>query len=65
MSDILAAMEWPHPVDYNKENQVDTDVLMVGGGIAGCHAAINAANRDHILMAFPHRSPMRSSSLVP
>jgi succinate dehydrogenase/fumarate reductase flavoprotein subunit len=37
--------EWPYPVDYGKENEIITDVLIVGGGIAGCHAAINAAKR--------------------
>ncbi len=36
---------WPYPVDYGKENEISTDVLIVGGGIAGCHAAINAAKR--------------------
>jgi succinate dehydrogenase/fumarate reductase flavoprotein subunit len=35
--------EWPYPVAYGKENEVSADVLVVGGGIAGCHAAINAA----------------------
>ena len=37
--------EWPYPVNYGKENKVDTDVLVLGGGLAGCHAAINAAKR--------------------
>ena len=35
--------EWPYPVRYGKENDIDTDVLILGGGIAGCHAAINVA----------------------
>jgi len=29
-------MEWPYPVDYGKENEAGADVLVVGGGIAGC-----------------------------
>ena len=36
-------MEWPYTVNYGKENEVGADVLILGGGIAGCHAAINAA----------------------
>jgi succinate dehydrogenase/fumarate reductase flavoprotein subunit len=36
---------WPYPVAYGKENEFSTDVLIIGGGIAGCHAAINAAKR--------------------
>ena len=36
---------WPYPVRYGEENRLDTDVLVLGGGIAGCHAAINARRR--------------------
>lgn len=39
------AHPWPYPVDYGKEHVHTCDVLVVGGGIAGCHAAINAARR--------------------
>ncbi len=35
--------KWPYPVDYGKENIVSADVLVLGGGIAGCHAAISAS----------------------
>ena len=35
--------KWPYPVNYGKENEISTEVLIVGGGIAGCHAAISAA----------------------
>lgn len=34
--------EWPYPVRYGEERVIKTDVLVLGGGIAGCHAAINA-----------------------
>lgn len=37
--------EWSYPIRYDVENQVTTDVLVLGGGIAGCHAAINAARK--------------------
>lgn len=33
---------WPYPIRYGTENVLATDVLVLGGGIAGCHAAINA-----------------------
>jgi succinate dehydrogenase/fumarate reductase flavoprotein subunit len=38
-----AAPSWPYDVDYEKEFEIDTDVLVIGGGIAGCWAAISAA----------------------
>ena len=35
--------EWPYPIKYDEVNEISADVLIIGGGIAGCHAAINAA----------------------
>lgn len=37
--------EWPYPVNYGKTNEVVTDVLVIGGGVAGCRAAISAARK--------------------
>jgi succinate dehydrogenase/fumarate reductase flavoprotein subunit len=36
---------WPYPILYGKVNEVSCDVLVLGGGIAGSHAAINAARK--------------------
>ncbi|MBE3134182.1 MAG: FAD-dependent oxidoreductase, partial [Acidobacteria bacterium] len=33
---------WPYPIRYGAETALATDVLVLGGGIAGCHAAITA-----------------------
>jgi succinate dehydrogenase/fumarate reductase flavoprotein subunit len=35
--------EWPYPVNYEGINEVAGDVLVIGGGVAGLQAAINAA----------------------
>ena len=47
MGDIQSytGMEWPYKVDYDKTTEVKTDVLIVGGGIAGTFAAIAAAKK--------------------
>jgi succinate dehydrogenase/fumarate reductase flavoprotein subunit len=37
------APDWPYPIRYGRERTVETDILVVGGGIAGCWAAISAA----------------------
>ena len=38
------APEWPYPIRYDQEQEVDIDVLVLGGGYtAGCWAAIAAA----------------------
>lgn len=39
------SIEWPYQVNYGKENHINADVLVIGGGIAGCHAAIVAARK--------------------
>jgi len=37
--------EWPYPIKYANEQVIETDVLVLGGGIAGCWAAIAAARK--------------------
>lgn len=54
--------EWPYPVNYGKENEVSTDVLVIGGGIAGCHAAINAAKRGVKVAIIEKAATVRSGS---
>jgi succinate dehydrogenase/fumarate reductase flavoprotein subunit len=39
------APDWPYAVRYDQEQKIDTDVLVLGGGIAGCWAAISAARQ--------------------
>lgn len=41
----MEKIKWPYPINYEKENKIYTDVLVIGGGIAGCHAAISAAKK--------------------
>ena len=37
--------EWPYPIKYGVENQVAADVLVLGGGVAGSHAALTLARK--------------------
>jgi succinate dehydrogenase/fumarate reductase flavoprotein subunit len=41
----IKEMEWPYPLRWGKEATVETDVLILGGGVAGCWAAIAAAKK--------------------
>lgn len=34
---------WPYPLEWEQEETIEADVLVLGGGIAGCMAAIAAA----------------------
>ncbi|MBW1913183.1 MAG: FAD-dependent oxidoreductase, partial [Deltaproteobacteria bacterium] len=53
---------WPYPVDYGKETEVDSDVLVLGGGLAGCHAAINAARTGAKVVIVDKGAVIRSGS---
>jgi succinate dehydrogenase/fumarate reductase flavoprotein subunit len=37
--------EWPYPLEYDQEEIITADLLVLGGGVAGCMAAISAARR--------------------
>jgi len=39
------SVKWPYPIAYGKETVADVDVVVVGGGNAGCWAAISAARK--------------------
>jgi len=57
-----SALEWPYPVRYGQEKEVNTDVLILGGGIAGCHAAISAAKRGATVAVVEKGAVIRSGS---
>ena len=52
--------EWPYPVNYDKENEVSTDVLVLSGELAGCHAAKMRAKVVVVDKASIRRSLMNS-----
>jgi succinate dehydrogenase/fumarate reductase flavoprotein subunit len=39
------APDWPYPIRFDQEQEIEADVLVIGGGIAGCWAAISAARQ--------------------
>jgi succinate dehydrogenase/fumarate reductase flavoprotein subunit len=54
--------EWPYPIRYGEENEVTSDVLVLGGGVAGFHAAINAAKRGAKVVVVDKGPSRRSGS---
>jgi ribulose 1,5-bisphosphate synthetase/thiazole synthase len=61
-SNLNKGVEWPYPVNYGRENEVDADVLILGGGVAGSHAAINAAKRGAKVVVVDKGAVIRSGS---
>jgi len=54
--------EWPYPIRYGEENEITADVLILGGGIAGSHAAINAARKGVKVVVVEKGMAKRSGS---
>jgi len=54
--------EWPYPIRYGKETEVSGDVLVLGGGIAGCWAAISAARMGAKVVLVEKGATIKSGS---
>ncbi len=52
--------DWPYPIRFGKEQEIEVDVLVVGGGIAGCWAAIAAA-REGLNVAIIEKGDVQRS----
>jgi succinate dehydrogenase/fumarate reductase flavoprotein subunit len=53
-------LDWPYPIAYGKETEVECDVLVVGGGVSGCWAAIGAARKGAKVVLVEKGNPIRS-----
>lgn len=51
---------WPYEVKYGQEHHIEADVLVLGGGLAGCYAAIAAA-RKGLKVALVDKSHIKHS----
>ena len=49
--------KWPFPVKYDEENRIETDVLVIGAGIAGSMAGLMAARRG-VKVAVVDKAPI-------
>ena len=53
---------WPYPVRFEEEQEIEADVLVVGGGIAGCWAAISAARTGAKVVLLEKGDTVRSGA---
>ncbi len=56
------SIEWPYPIEYDKEETIKSDVLILGGGIAGCWAAISAARKGLQVVIVEKGATIRSGA---
>lgn len=52
--------EWPFPIKYDVENRIETDVLVIGAGVAGSMAGVMAARRG-VKVAVIDKAPIEIS----
>ena len=57
-----AVLEWPYLIRYHVGNEVSADILILGGGIAGCWAAISAARKGAKAVIVEKGATIRSGS---
>lgn len=58
----MSDYRWPYPNEMDQEEQVCSDVLVLGGGIAGCYAAIAAARRGKSVVLVEKGATQRSGA---
>lgn len=56
------APKWPYPIRYEEQQEVEADVCIVGGGIAGCWAAISAARTGAKVVLLEKGDTVRSGA---
>ncbi len=54
--------EWPYPDEFGETETVEADVLVLGGGLAGCFAAIAAAQRGQKVVLVEKGATERSGA---
>ena len=55
-------MKWPYPAELNQVTRLQADVIVLGGGIAGCMAAISAAKRGQSVILVEKGATKRSGA---
>ena len=58
----MFSIKWPYPNECDREDRYTTDVLVIGGGIAGCMAAISAAATGASVILLEKGATVRSGA---
>lgn len=58
----MQSSDWPYMLEWNEEECIEADVLVLGGGIAGCMAAIAAARQGQKVVLVEKGATKRSGA---
>ena len=59
---LMNLYKWPYKNEFGKEEIVTSEILVLGGGLAGCYAAIAAARRGKSVVLVEKGATKRSGS---
>lgn len=59
---MIGEFPWPYPNEMDQEERAQADVLVLGGGIAGCFAAIAAARKGKSVILVEKGAVIRSGA---
>lgn len=58
----MSLHKWPYANEIGREEHLECDVLVLGGGLAGCYAAIAAARKGQKVILMEKGATKRSGS---
>ncbi len=58
----MTELAWPYPNEMDREERLSADVLVLGGGMAGCYAAIAAARKGRSVILVEKGATVRSGA---
>lgn len=56
------SVRWPYPIEFDKVDRIDTDVVVLGGGAAGCMAGSGAAEAGARVVVMEKASTIASGA---
>ena len=59
---MIKERKWPYKNEMNEEERVSSDVLVLGGGMAGCYAARAAAREGQSVVLVEKGATIRSGA---
>lgn len=58
----MAEYNWPSPDEFGETETIDAEILVLGGGLAGCFAAIAVARKGEKVVLVEKGATKRSRS---
>ena len=58
----MFSIKWPYPIECDQEERIKADILVIGGGISGCMAAISAAKNGAEVALLEKGATVRSGA---